>query len=414
MVEEDQNSLVAEMVEEDQNSLVAEMVEEDQNSLVANTDVAMSETTADWSTKYLELLRANISEVEGQGRACHADTFRRVVFHATVKLLQDDSTMLQQLQQQADQNMVRWQAESASVGKAQTAEWFNVKYADNDQLCKRLEYKVGDTSVYVCEGDWGDVAQKFTQRFGKTFGVLNMANAFVAGGGVVDGMIAQEENMYRRSDCWLKARDSSKTEGANAGQVDNLFYIDELQETATLHVDERRVCFIGQDVCGYHQDPELVDISYRPLAEDKVFPFFEFKAAAYDTRPYHNWPRFKKGHLKGYEESMRRRMDNQFQELVNKQVRHVELSAFGCGAFINRAWPQLEQQNMVRKVAQMYLEAIEQHGANFDVIAFGIYDGAGYGATANSRLFHEVFSERSTARKPGLMSGMFTGFGGSK
>jgi hypothetical protein len=350
-----------------------------------------------WGSKYTELLDGNVAEVEQQGMACHADTFRTAVFRATVELLQDQK-MLEQVQQQAEANLSRWKA-GAGADESQN-EWFSETYADNRELCKRVDYQVKlsatDTvSVFLCEGDWGEVAQKLTQQFGETFAVLNMANAFVAGGGVVEGMIAQEENMYRRSDCWLKARASSKTEEAAPERgIGNLYYEEELAETATLDSEEPRVCFIGQDVCGYQANPELVSNSYCPLPTELVFPFYELKAAAYDTRPFHNWASFERKYLKGWRESMRKRMHNQFEELASKQVRHVVLSAFGCGAFINRAWPQNVQQDMVRNVARMYLESIEEHGGSFDVIAFGIYDGAGYGATANSRLFHEVFSQQ--------------------
>jgi hypothetical protein len=56
-------------------------------------------------------------------------------------------------------------------------------------------------NVTVYSGDWGEVCQALTVVNGKRFAVLNMANAFVKGGGYWDGMPAQEENMWRRSDC---------------------------------------------------------------------------------------------------------------------------------------------------------------------------------------------------------------------
>ena len=49
-------------------------------------------------------------------------------------------------------------------------------------------------------------------------------------------------------------------------------------------------------------------------------------------------------------------------------MRHVVLSAFGCGAFLNDA----------NEVALKYHRAIERHASHFDVIAFAIY-WAGYG-----------------------------------
>ena len=53
-------------------------------------------------------------------------------------------------------------------------------------------------SVIVQSGDWGAVALAVTKQYGQIFACLNMANAFVPGGGYVEGMPAQEENMFRR------------------------------------------------------------------------------------------------------------------------------------------------------------------------------------------------------------------------
>ena len=55
--------------------------------------------------------------------------------------------------------------------------------------------------VEVLPGDWGDVTLTLTKRYGRTFAVLNMANAYLFGGGYAHGQVAQEENMFRRTDC---------------------------------------------------------------------------------------------------------------------------------------------------------------------------------------------------------------------
>ena len=55
--------------------------------------------------------------------------------------------------------------------------------------------------VEVLPGDWGDVTLALTKRYGKCFAVLNMANAYLFGGGYAHGQVAQEENMFRRTDC---------------------------------------------------------------------------------------------------------------------------------------------------------------------------------------------------------------------
>ena len=53
----------------------------------------------------------------------------------------------------------------------------------------------------VLPGDWGDVTLALTKRHGRTFAVLNMANAYSFGGGYAHGQVAQEENRFRRTDC---------------------------------------------------------------------------------------------------------------------------------------------------------------------------------------------------------------------
>ena len=55
--------------------------------------------------------------------------------------------------------------------------------------------------VQVHADDWGEVTRHMTARYGICFAVLNMANAYVPGGAYVEGAIAQEENMFRRTDC---------------------------------------------------------------------------------------------------------------------------------------------------------------------------------------------------------------------
>jgi hypothetical protein len=61
--------------------------------------------------------------------------------------------------------------------------------------------------VYVLPGDWGDVTQALTRTFGTCFAVLNMANAFFPGGAYAEGAVAQEENMFRRTDCHFRIRE---------------------------------------------------------------------------------------------------------------------------------------------------------------------------------------------------------------
>ena len=48
--------------------------------------------------------------------------------------------------------------------------------------------------VRVLPGDWGEVTQALVAEWGTPFAVLNMANAYIPGGGYVEGCPAQEEN----------------------------------------------------------------------------------------------------------------------------------------------------------------------------------------------------------------------------
>ena len=45
---------------------------------------------------------------------------------------------------------------------------------------------------------------ELTRRYGTLFASLNMANAYGPGGGYTHGMVAQEENMFRRTDCHVE------------------------------------------------------------------------------------------------------------------------------------------------------------------------------------------------------------------
>ena len=63
--------------------------------------------------------------------------------------------------------------------------------------------------VQVLPGDWGEVTRVLTRTHGVCFAVLNMADAYVPGGAYVEGGVAQEENMFRRSDCHFRVVDDA-------------------------------------------------------------------------------------------------------------------------------------------------------------------------------------------------------------
>ena len=190
-----------------------------------------------------------------------------------------------------------------------------------------------------------------------------MANAYCPGGAYIEGTAAQEENLFRRSDCHQAvSRDDldPRTElylpemtallSARNGRV----YLD----TAT-----PRVCVRGPE------DRARADLGYDWLADEEVFPFYELRAAAVDLRDG--------GQFDAAE--TRRRIDAQLHTLSDAGVGHAVLSAFGCGAFEN---PAVE-------VAHLYRDSLEVHGAPLQQVVFAVY-APGYGPD-NFTPFKSVF-----------------------
>jgi hypothetical protein len=210
--------------------------------------------------------------------------------------------------------------------------------------------------VDVLPGDWGEVTRSLSETYGVCFAVLNMANAYAPGGAYVEGAVAQEENMFRRTDCHFRIG-----EDVYDAQTDR--YLPEMTRLLSardggvyLDTQRPRVCLRG------HEDRSRTDLGYPWLPEDQVFPFFELRAAARDLR-----------------DDARGRISAQLNTLRDRRIRHVVLGAFGCGAFRNPA----------DRVARIYREEIMARREHFAVITFAIYS-AGYGPD-NYTPFAEAF-----------------------
>ena len=203
----------------------------------------------------------------------------------------------------------------------------------------------------VLPGDWGDVTAALTREWGVCFAVLNMANAFWPGGGYVEGMAAQEENLFRRTDCHFSVPDADM--GPDEHYRPAVSRLLEARDGRVyLDTDTPRVCLRGSE------DRSRPDLGYPWLADDAVFPFFELRAAAVN-RKHH--PRFDPA-------EMRRRIAAQLDTLIDAGVRHAVLSAFGCGAFRNPA----------PEVARLYRDELGAREERFDCIVFAVFH-AGYG-----------------------------------
>ena len=218
----------------------------------------------------------------------------------------------------------------------------------------REETEIPEPAGEVCvvSGDWGEVTLRLTKNHGVCFAVLNMANASVPGGGYVEGMVAQEENMYRRTDCHFRIGPEEYDESHDRYLPEMTRLLSAITGRVYLDVQRPRVCLRGAE------DRNRGDLGYAWLPSDLVFPFFELRASARDLRdgsPFDH-------------SDARNRIAAQLETLRDASLRYAVLGAFGCGAFQN---PSIE-------VARLYREEIDKRRDDFALIAFAIFD-AGYG-----------------------------------
>ena len=275
------------------------------------------------------------------------DNYRKAIFNTTNWITQQPH-LLNWIRMKAHANLIAWFKTSR-----------NTHSVNGSDTCE----------VLVRKGDWGETTFQHTQTYGQIFAVLNMANASFAGGGVVKGHIAQEENMYRRTDCWIHAYKSDDTVyDLSTGE---LRYTKKKLVNGDAILDMKpRVCFVTQE------QSNMIDSSYLDMSYDGQTPFLflELKSAAVDTRKT-NVSAF---NIQNYKNTMERNIENQFKTLESNEQQYVVLSAYGCGAFINRYWPLSLQLSIIRLVALLYAEYVNTYKRDFKVIAFAIYDGSNY------------------------------------
>lgn len=233
-----------------------------------------------------------------------------------------------------------------------TAKYHRLAQANLARWAEAAPAPDGGCRVRVLPGDWGEVTQAVTKEYGTTFACLNMANAYGPGGGYTDGMVAQEENMFRRTDCHFSL-DRADMDERELYREEKTALLNAANDRVYLDAARPRVCICGPE------DRERDDLGYAWLEDGEVFPFFELRAAAVDLRD----PQLRYDHAETV-----RRVAAQLDTLAAAGVRHAVLSAFGCGAF----------QNPADKVAAAYCEALAARKEHFDVVAFAIFH-AGYG-----------------------------------
>ena len=147
--------------------------------------------------------------------------------------------------------------------------------------------------IKVIASDFLDTALKATKIFGETFTILNMANATGFGGGYTHGMSAQEENMFRRTDCHFSMLRTYLSKTDTDKYRHGYFYDDglnmEARITRGLVFDDRpRVCIRRGESIVEKGEKTLEDIKkyidYKWLDYYDIFEFYEMRNAAPDLR----------------------------------------------------------------------------------------------------------------------------------
>jgi putative heme iron utilization protein len=234
---------------------------------------------------------------------------------------------------------------------------------NNSKIWSRSAKKNTERKFPVICGDWGDTTLQLSRSHGRTFAVLNMANAYVAGGGYTEGMPAQEENMFRRTDCHFGVDEKEFDQQTDRYKPQITDLINAVNGEVLLDVKQPRVCIRGPE------NREKTDMGYAWLSREDIFEFYELRSAAVDLR----------GGLQFSIEECMKRINAQLDTLTRNGIRHAVLSAFGCGAFLNPP----------DTVSQCYCDALKAREQDFDCVAFAIFY-PGYGDD-NYTAFKQVF-----------------------
>lgn len=198
----------------------------------------------------------------------------------------------------------------------------NLETAEGRTEGPRQELEQGPVTVSVIQRDCLEAAADLLKTFGVKPVVLNMANARGFGGGYLSGAGAQEENMFRRTGCYLNTGKGVLGEPPDESMVrpDGSYRTkmsDQIYGVRDFVPVFDAVCLKTEEADGYQ---------LRPRAD--IFPFYELRSAAQNISD-------PKKHRPFDEALCEQQIRAQFRSLRMIGAKIAVLSAFGCGAFKN-------------------------------------------------------------------------------
>jgi hypothetical protein len=281
-------------------------------------------------------------------------------------------------------------------------------------------------NIRVIPGDWGDVAQQIFFDTHHIPACLNMASLIAMGGEYYSGYAsAQEEDMFRRTNChfcdhelkdytgelkdytgydatFLPKDKCTEDGGVGKYKDEYLKMISGEREDGTCYLDMApRICVLGSRPYDY------------PFLEGRSFLFYELRCAAVDLRQteimatmgdnpphilYYELEQLIDDHTSPQEKVLTlqklarshndKKILSQLRTLKEKRIRHVVLSAFGCGAF----------QNDPEAIATQYDTLLrgDEFRTAFDVVHFAIYTGNDKN-DVNFRTFEKILTPEAAA-----------------
>ena len=243
-------------------------------------------------------------------------------------------------------------------------------YFEDDYPAFKVD-KVYDTEITVSRDRSYQAAMRLSsENAGSKIAVMNFANAFHAGGGVVKGASAQEECLcrtstlypllYRRTlrDSFYKYHHDKNSSKAS----DSLIYIEGVV-----------ICKTDEDIPKRKDKKDWVNVDVITIAAPDLRDKSNKYAPIIGDGTYMN-----NAELFGYHV---RRAIHMFTVAAAKKADILVLGAFGCGAF----------QNNPEVVARAYKIAIQEFPKVFKKIEFAVYCNPG--GSKNYKIFYDSFME---------------------